>query len=738
MDIIEPLVRKKDTIQCSVENKDINKKLFDINLNLDNFKIKMDELLLHIIETKFKELFIFKTKNSGNPFIKLNELYKYFIIIIKKYSNINPINRIIKLNLKIKDYVSNFTILISAYFTFNKIINECIIKHGNDINEIFFLNYVKNYIETIYAADSIISREQLNFYNSNIKKINDNNIFYHFIIYNYNLFFNKNSIKKEIRYVLTGNIFNFELNSLTFNINLLDLPDSDAKYNIKNIVFLILYYVNKTYSHNINCNDYITIPQYDEICWFISMINAMCYSDLSKKILLSKKDAIKIKYGMDDDSYDINNIIKKKSNYQENIKDFIYFIYYIIENVTNEFKTYNDYLNGDDENKKKLNTLLNLFKYFPLKFLSSMAKIEKSNKRKSASNLDIREIIKNNNQQLLELELSLKLKLELKKSELKLKSKSKSRSGSGSGSRSESRFDNSINKLKSDIKALKNTNNALNKELLQMLINGIYDENYYWLYSNFKDKKYGANLFSYNILVQFYEYFDMKVLFLYLDTKTNKLYIPTNTPTLNNIHDYDIIIISKFNVNYDIGLPIDEANKQKLIKEIFIDIEANQIFLDIESFTENFTITDSKRIIKSDFSINDNNFELDYTLHGTEISKTCANCGGHCISNITYNKKLYAYNSMYNILNTDISSHINKGVIIPCNLIENDWKEHINSNNCYNIKRCYYEDNNDKLIELLRYADPYLYTFCYENKIRYVYIKNNNIEQIEGGNKIQK
>ena len=688
-------------IEPLLENSDINKKLNKINLYLDNFKIEIDKLLLNIIETNFKDLFLFKIqKSEKNPFIKLNELYTIFKTIIHEYSNINKLNRKLNINLKLKEYVSNFTIIISAYFTYNEIINTCIQNHGNEIIESFFIKYLKDYIENIYSNNSEIPKEQQEYYNLHIKKLNLNYINYHFIIYNYNLIFNKNSIKKALNYYPTGVIMNFDLKLLIFDLNLMNL--NNEKYNIKNIIFLILYTINENYSTNINSKDYVTIPQYREICWFISILTGMCYSDLSKKLLLTKQEDIKRKYNINHD-HDINDIFTEKKIKQENIKDFICFIYYIIENLTNKFKTYNDFLIRI-ENKDKLNILLNLFKNFPLKFLSSMSNINISKKRKSSYNSDIRELIKDTDQKI---------------SELKLKSELKSES-----------------KIKSNIELLKKNKLKLENDLISMLVNGIHDENYFWL--NIKNEKYGANLFSYNIIVEFYEYFDIKVLFLYLDTKTNKFYVPKNTASLENIHDYDIIIISKFNIDSsNIGIIIEDTeSKIKLFAEIFIDIKKEKYFEDIDIFTENFNINHiTQRInIKPDFTINNNKFELDYILHSTDESTTCNTCVGHCISSITYNGKLYSYNSMYSIFNTDVSQYVNKDIKIPCNLIENNWKQNINSNNCYNIKKCYYENYNHNLNKIALYSDPTLFTYCYDKKIRYVYIKNNNIEQTKGGN----
>ena len=60
-------------------------------------------------------------------------------------------------------------------------------------------------------------------------------------------------------------------------------------FNKKIISYIIL--LKEFYNKN-TLNDYkdayITIPQYFGNCWYISMLTGICYSDLSKKLLLSK------------------------------------------------------------------------------------------------------------------------------------------------------------------------------------------------------------------------------------------------------------------------------------------------------------------------------------------------------------------------------------------------------------------------------------------------------------------
>lgn len=103
----------------------------------------------------------------------------------------------------------------------------------------------------------------------------------------------------------------------------------------------------------INSETFITIPQYEPICWFISMITCMTYSDRNKKLLIQKQ---------------IINTENIKT--MSNIKDydskiiFVSFIYYIIETITSKFKTYSK-LTDDCE-------LFIILKETPILFLTKL------------------------------------------------------------------------------------------------------------------------------------------------------------------------------------------------------------------------------------------------------------------------------------------------------------------------------------------------------------------------------
>lgn len=104
-----------------------------------------------------------------------------------------------------------------------------------------------------------------------------------------------------------------------FNLNYID----DNNYIIKFIKNYIIYINDNIYIKN--KHNYITIPQYEYICWFVSIITGITYSDMSKKLLLN------------------NERFRNNDNYQE----FNDFIFNIIDNITKSYKKYNNPLNKD-------------------------------------------------------------------------------------------------------------------------------------------------------------------------------------------------------------------------------------------------------------------------------------------------------------------------------------------------------------------------------------------------------
>jgi len=142
-----------------------------------------------------------------------------------------------------------------------------------------FYEYINDHIKQIH-------------YNTYSDKIADFNNYKKFIIYRFN---------KE---VLNDVKINTELTSLTSHTNL-DSTAADASYklkiysydsthildnidNLKNYIRSFRNFILTQVFILPNDNDYIALSQYQGICWFISMVTAMSYSDSNRNLIINK------------------------------------------------------------------------------------------------------------------------------------------------------------------------------------------------------------------------------------------------------------------------------------------------------------------------------------------------------------------------------------------------------------------------------------------------------------------
>jgi hypothetical protein len=97
---------------------------------------------------------------------------------------------------------------------------------------------------------------------------------------------------------------------------------------------------------------YVTMPKYTGICWFVSFIVGICYSDGNKALLLEKEVE------------NISNIKKDEDNTTLTANEiFTTLIYRIINEITRERKTYNEI------NETTMNELNIYLKTTPIQFL---------------------------------------------------------------------------------------------------------------------------------------------------------------------------------------------------------------------------------------------------------------------------------------------------------------------------------------------------------------------------------
>jgi hypothetical protein len=99
------------------------------------------------------------------------------------------------------------------------------------------------------------------------------------------------------------------------------------------IIFIIMklyqYYHSEKKFISTKSDMYITLPQYEDNCWYLSILTCMTFSDASKDLLIKK---IKLMY--------INNAIQPII-LSDADKDLFNIILIIIENITYNFATYN-------------------------------------------------------------------------------------------------------------------------------------------------------------------------------------------------------------------------------------------------------------------------------------------------------------------------------------------------------------------------------------------------------------
>jgi len=248
--------------------------------------------------------------------------------LINLDNNIKDIEHEIKTNNDIKEnIIREYLNIIYRYCSLIKdiYINHDIFNKNNIIIKyiIFIINkyfiFIYNYYEII---DYIISLSEDD-YNKIIGNINLNHLFYDEL---------KTKLKNH-KSVITINYISMHVNlqyndddDISFNICVnnsenLSVIHHNLKHFLKYLYNTYLIFKEKIYE---NKNNYITIPQYkgQGICWFISIITGMCYSNLNK------------------------NLIKKKYKIQTSIQNidktyFSNFIIYIIKNITDKFRTYN-------------------------------------------------------------------------------------------------------------------------------------------------------------------------------------------------------------------------------------------------------------------------------------------------------------------------------------------------------------------------------------------------------------
>jgi hypothetical protein len=257
----------------------------------------------------------------------------------------------------------------------NKIIQESLKFDKFTFTQIKTIIFNYREYEDIYTIDNLTEEQSyILFILKKIKYLLTNSKQYYDI--------RSHDIKKDtliLKYTILYSIIIIEFNKLFYNINesnymtdplqfhikydkLTELLLNDEKSFLNDLKELLFNFLTQLYKINkpttiIDKNTYITIPQYEGICWFISFLTALTYSDRNKQLLINKYDEIKSSVLDDMDK------ITSKTDY---ITIFNTLVYYIINNVTKDFRTYKvDDMQSDCK-------LFDNFKKYPILFLKKL------------------------------------------------------------------------------------------------------------------------------------------------------------------------------------------------------------------------------------------------------------------------------------------------------------------------------------------------------------------------------
>ena len=285
-----------DKIPDNDKNKFIIKLFNDFYNYLDSIDINKDnDIGVFIVDKYLHHKSLGKSNDDFdiiiNKLIINNITVNYFEKILEVYAKIKHTN--ILINHYCLFFIYKIILLIFSYYYYIYNIYETY-KKNKDVKflKTYYLIIINDFIEKFTENKQIDETNNLKIYN--IISIKSDNIIAKFPHYTKNIYCS--IILKYI--ILLQQIYN--------------IPTSN---NYK--------------------NEYITIPQYMGNCWYISILTAFCYSDLSKKLILTKIG---------------NDVMKNKlisSTPHKSNKLFIETIDYIIKNITINYKKYGDEIKDD-------------------------------------------------------------------------------------------------------------------------------------------------------------------------------------------------------------------------------------------------------------------------------------------------------------------------------------------------------------------------------------------------------
>jgi hypothetical protein len=302
---------------CNIKNLIIN---FNKNKdkNIDNFVSPIVKNINTII-LYYKEFD--KTLLESNSMVHyyfIYAIYKSIIILFTYYYYLDNINI----------YLSSDTI------EFNDIMNDDEPQDlGKEDNKLF-TNFIKYILISVYNSRTgthITNPEEIEELNTlkdtciSFNSVTDDQI--EFIVQSDIVFILQNIYKNicvKFNAIILGiNEKNIKFSYIKRKIDFI-IKNKDDKYTVIRNLIITINELEIKNGISLGINDYITIPQYTTVCWYISILTGMCYSDDSKKLLLNRINESNYNTGSDENNTFIN-IIK-----------------YIIKNITNDHKRYSD------------------------------------------------------------------------------------------------------------------------------------------------------------------------------------------------------------------------------------------------------------------------------------------------------------------------------------------------------------------------------------------------------------
>lgn len=217
--------------------------------------------------------------------------YRYYIHVIPQILSIYGVNTIMPQNISTDIYIT-----MQNFFTY--------LEHNITGGNFITIDY------TNISTKETIYRYIIN--NFNKEFLNDNTIFLNFM-----------SIDTIIsKFDVVTEMYNRYLNGTEVMDN--------TKIIIINIIMKLHHYYHSEKNYiSTKSNMYITLPQYEENCWYLAILTCMTFSDASKDLLIKK---IKLMY----QNNNSQPIILSDAD-----KELFNIILMIIENITYNFATYN-------------------------------------------------------------------------------------------------------------------------------------------------------------------------------------------------------------------------------------------------------------------------------------------------------------------------------------------------------------------------------------------------------------